>query len=105
MEQERKVETLSSQISDCIKARKWFVEKYNTLLKYPKTEANKAQIYESLSQLYDVIIYYDEKLEDLAEDRIDAEKDLNEYISDLGSWNLPNNPIDPNRWDFLLAIQ
>lgn len=105
MEQQKKVETLSFQISHYINARKWFVEKYNTLLKYPKTEANKAQIYESLSQLYDIIAEYDEKIADLAEDKLDAEVDLNDYIAEAGSRVLPGNPIDPNKWDFLLAIQ
>jgi flagellar hook-associated protein FlgK len=105
MEQERKVESLSSQISDCINSRKWFVEKYNTLLKYPKTKENKAKIYKSLSQLYDAITEYDEKIEDLAKDKIDAEVKLNEYISEVWSVSLPNNPIDPDKWDFLLTIQ
>jgi len=105
MEQQMKVEALSFQISHYISARKWFVEKYNTLLKYPKTEANKAQIYESLSQLYEVISEYDEKIADLAEDKIDAEVDLNDYIAEAWSGILPSNPIDPNKWDFLLAIQ
>jgi hypothetical protein len=105
LEQENKIENINFQISHYISARKWFVEKYNKLLKYPKNESNKIRINESLSQLYDAITNYDEKLEDLAEDRIDAEKDLNEYISDLGSWNLPNKPLDPNRWDFLLTIK
>ena len=105
MEQQKKVETLSFQISHYITARKWFVEKYNTLLRYPKTETNKAQIYESLSQLYDVISEYDEKIADLAEDKLDAEVDLNDYIANLGTDILPNNPIDPNKWDFLLAIK
>jgi hypothetical protein len=54
-------------------------------LKYPKTEANKAQIYESLSQLYDIIAEYDEKIADLAEDKLDAEVDLNDYIAEAGS--------------------
>lgn len=105
MEQERKVESLSSQISDCINSRKWFVKKYNTLLKYPKTKANKAKIYESLSQLYDAITECDEKIEDLAKDKIDAEVKLNDYISEVWSLSLPNNPIDPDKWDFLLTIQ
>ena len=76
MEQQMKVEALSFQISHYISARKWFVEKYNTLLKYPKTE-----------------------------DKLDAEVDLNDYIAEAWSGILPNNPIDPNKWDFLLAIQ
>ena len=105
MEQQKKVETLSFQISHYINARKWFVEKYNTLLKYPKTEANKAQIYESLSQLYEIIAEYDEKIADLAEDKLDAEVDLNDYIAEAGSRILPSNPIDPNKRDFLLTIQ
>ena len=105
MEQEKKVENLSFQISHYINARKWFVEKYNTLLSYPKTDANKSRINKSLSQLYDVIVEYDKKIEDLAEDKIDAEIDLNEYIANLGTNTLPNSPIDPNVWDFLLATQ
>lgn len=105
MEQEKKVETLSFQISHYINARKGFVERYNTLLKQPKTPANNAQINKSLSQLYDAISEYDEKIEDLAKDKIDAEVDLNEYIAEVGSWALPNHPIDPDKWDFLLTIQ
>ena len=105
MEQEKKVEDLSFQISHYINARKQFVEKYNTLLKYPKTKANKNAINESLLQLYEVITDYDEKIEDLAKDKINAEVDLNDYIADLGSWVLPSNPIDPDKWDFLLTIQ
>jgi flagellar hook-associated protein FlgK len=85
MEQEKKVEDLSFQISHYINARKQFVEKYNTLLKYPKTKANKNAINESLLQLYEVITDYDEKIEDLAKDKINAEVDLNDYIADLGS--------------------
>lgn len=105
MDQQNKIENIDFQISHYITARKDFVEKYNKLLAYPKTEANKNRIKESLWQLYEVIRDYDEKIEDLAEDKIDAEVDLNDYIADLGTWALPNNPIDPNKWDFLLAIK
>lgn len=105
MKQEKKVESLSLQISQYIKARKGFVKKYNDLLWYPKTEANKNAINESLLQLYEAITKYDEKIKDLAEDKIDAEVDLNKYRVDLGSWALPDNPIDPDKWDFLLTIQ
>lgn len=104
LDQENKIENIDFQISHYISARKNFVEKYNNLLKQPRTESNKALINESLWQLYKAIKKYDEKIEDLAEDRIDAEVDLNEYIADLGTSTLPSKPIDPNKWDFLLTI-
>jgi hypothetical protein len=78
---------------------------YNKLLQYPKTDSNKADIERSLAQIYEVISDYDEKIKDLAEDKLEAIDDLNEYISDTEVHFIPNKPIDPNRWDFLLTIK
>lgn len=105
MEKQEKVENLSFQISHYISARKGFVEKYNKLLKYPKNKTNEANINNSLSQLYEVIVDYDEKIADLAEDKIDAEVNLNEDIANLWNWFNLKWPIDPNKRDFLLTIQ
>lgn len=103
--QEKKIESISFQISHYINARKWLVANYNNLLKYPKTESNKADINRSLAQIYEKITEYDEKLQDLAEDKLEAIDDLNGYISDLEVSFSPNQPIDPNRWDFLLTLK
>lgn len=105
MEQQKKIENLSSQISDYINARKKLAEDYNKLLKYPKSKSNKNDINRSLAQIYEKISEYDEKLEDLAEDKLEAIDKLNEYIWNLEVNYTPNEPIDPNRWDFLLTIQ
>ena len=105
MEQEKKVETLSFQISHYINARKDLVTKYNTLLAYPKTKTNKNEINKSLIQIWEQINKYDEKIADLAEDKLDAEIDLNDYIANLEVNTSPDKPIDPNKRDFLLAIQ
>jgi hypothetical protein len=80
MEQQKKIENLSSQISDYINARKKLAEDYNKLLKYPKSKSNKNDINRSLAQIYEKISEYDEKLEDLAEDKLEAIDKLNEYI-------------------------
>lgn len=103
--QQAKVENLSFQISHYISVRKDFVEKYNNLLKYPKNKSNENDINNSLSQLYEAITDYDKKIAKLAEKKIDAEIDLNEYKANLWSWFIPSWPIDPNRWDYLLTIQ
>lgn len=105
VKQQKKIESVSFQISHYIQARKELVMDYNKLLAYPKTDSNKADINKSLAQIYEKITEYDEKLEDLAEDRIEAINDLNEYISDIEVDFSPNEPIDPNRWDFLLAMK
>jgi len=105
MEQQKKIENLSSQISDYINARKKLAEDYNKLLKYPKSKSNKNDINRSLAQIYEKISEYDEKLEDLAEDKLEAIDKLNEYIWNLEINYAPNEPIDPDRWDFLLTIQ
>lgn len=105
IKQQTKVENLSFQISHYISARKEFVEKYNNLLKYPKNKSNENDINNSLSQLYEAIADYDKKIAKLAENKIDAEIDLNKYKANLWSWFIPNWPIDPNRWDYLLTIQ
>ena len=105
MKQEAKVENLSFQLSHYISARKDFVEKYNKLLKYPKTKSNEADINNSLSQLYEVIVDYDKKIANLAKNKINAEVDLNKDIANLWNWFSLKWPIDPDKWDFLLAIQ
>jgi len=104
-DQQKKIESLSFQISHYINARKELVSDYNKLLQYPKTDSNKADIERSLAQIYEVISDYDEKIKDLAEDKLEAIDDLNEYISDTEVLFIPNKPIDPNRWDFLLTIK
>jgi chromosome segregation ATPase len=104
-DQQKKIESISFQISHYINARKSLVTNYNELLKYPKTESNKNDINRSLAQIYEKIAEYDEKIEDLAEDKLEAIDDLNEYISDLEINYAPDKPIDPNRRDFLLTIK
>ena len=104
-DQHQKLETLSYQISQYINSRKDLVAKYNTLLAYPKTDANKHEINKSLIQIWEKICEYDEKLSDLAKDKIDAESDLSNYIANLKIKVSPNEPIDPNKRDFLLSIQ
>jgi hypothetical protein len=74
-------------------------------LRYPRTETNKSDINKSLAQIYEVITNYDKKIENLAKDRIEAIDDLNSYISNVERSYTPNEPLDPNRWDFLLTIQ
>jgi len=103
IQQQQKLESINFQLSHYIQARKDLVVDYNKLLKYPKTNSNKNDINKSLYQMFEVITDYDEKIEDLAKDRIEAIDDLNKYISDLGVNSSPNQPIDPNRWDFLLT--
>lgn len=104
-DQQQKLEKLSYQISQYINSRKDLVAKYNTLLAYPKTDANKHEINKSLIQIWEKICEYDEKLSDLAKDKIDAESDLSNYIANLKIKVSPNEPIDPNKRDFLLSIQ
>ena len=104
-EQQKKVESISFQISHYINSRKELVNDYNKLLRYPQTESNKSDIKRSLAQIYEVIMEYDKKIEDLAKDKIDAIDDLNSYISDAEVNFAPNEPLDPNRWDYLLTIQ
>ncbi len=103
--QQEKVESISFQVSHYINARKQLVKDYNTLLRYPRTETNKSDINKSLAQIYEVITDYDKKIENLAKDRIEAIDDLNSYISNVERSYTPNEPLDPNRWDFLLTIQ
>lgn len=103
--QQEKLESISFQISHYINARKQLVEDYNKLLRYPRTETNKSDINKSLAQIYEVITDYDKKIENLAKDRIEAVDDLNSYISDVEVGYTPNEPLDPNRWDYLLTIQ
>ena len=104
-EQEEEVERLNFQLESYIKARKELVANYNKLLKYPKTESNKYDINRSLAGIHETIIEYDEKIKDLGEDRLEATKDLHEYRAKVETYYAPNTPIDPNRWDFLLAIK
>lgn len=102
MKQEQKMENINYKIANYIKARKKLAEDYNSLLAYPETESNKWDIKLSLSGIYETIVEYDEIIQDLSEDRLDAEKDLNYYTAEVESAYAPNTPIDPNRWDFLL---
>ena len=104
-DQQKKIESLSFQISHYINARKELVSDYNKLLQYPKTDSNKADVERSLAQIYEVISDYDEKIKDLAEDKLEAIDDLNKYTSNMEVNFFPNKPIDPNRWDFLLTIK
>jgi len=103
--QQSKIESISFQISHYINARKELVADYNKLLRYPKTDSNKADINRSLAQIYRVISDYDEKIKDLAEDKLEAIDKLNEYTSNLEVSFSPSEPIDPNRWDFLLTLK
>ena len=103
--QQSKIESISFQISHYINARKELVTDYNKLLRYPKTDSNKADINRSLAQIYRVISDYDEKIKDLAEDKLEATDKLNKYTSNLEISFSPSEPIDPNRWDFLLTIK
>ena len=102
MKQEQKMEKINFQISNYIKARKKLAEDYNSLLAYPAAESNKRDIKLSLSGIYETIVEYDEKIQELSEDRLDAEKVLNDYTAEIESFYAPNTPIDPNRRDFLL---
>jgi hypothetical protein len=76
------VELLSFNISHYIDARKKLVNEYNTILKYPRTEANQYEIDNHLSLLEEQIEEYDEKIKECVEDKLDAEAELNEKIED-----------------------
>lgn len=102
IKQQKKIENISYQISHYIQARKDLVVKYNKLLTYPQTESNKYDINESLTQMYEVISEYDEKIKNLSKNKLKAIDDLNEDIADLKVSFSPNEPLDPNRWDYLL---
>ena len=103
LDQQKEIERIDFQISNYINARKELATKYNKLLAYPQTPANSADIKKSLMQIHETIVEYDEKIAELSEERIEAIQDLNEYVSDLETWIAPTDPIDPNRWDFLLS--
>ncbi len=102
MRQEQKMEEINHQIANYIKARKKLAEDYNSLLAYPVSESNKRDIKLSLSVIYETIVEYDEKIQELSEDRLDAERVLNDYTAEVEGVYAPNTPIDPNRRDFLL---
>ena len=104
-QQKQKVESLSFQVSHYIYARKDFVNQYNKLLKYPKSESNKYQIDNSLSQLLDIINDYDKKIEQLSKDKVNAQKNLNDKIKNSHIPWENHSSIDPNKRDFLLKIQ
>ena len=93
-EQEEEIERINSQLTIYIKSRKESVE-----------ESNKQDINRSLSGIHEKITEYDEKIRELGEDRLDATKTLDEYRAKVKTFYSPNTPIDPNRWDFLLAIK
>ena len=102
--QKHKIELLSFNIKQCINARKKIVNDYNTLVKYPKTEANQYEIDNHLSLMEKQIEEYDEKIKDFAEEKLDAENSLNEKIQDRWiAWI--HTAIDPNKWDYLLSVQ
>lgn len=102
-EQRHKVELLSFNISHYIDARKKLVNEYNTILKYPRTEANQYEIDNHLSLLEEQIEEYDEKIKECVEDKLDAEAELNEKIEDRWiAW--VHTSIDPNKRDYLLQI-
>lgn len=101
--QKHKIEVLSLNISNYINARKKLANEYNSILAYPKTEANKYEIDNHLYLLEQEIFDYDEKIRDLIEDKINAEYDLSERIGNMWTTWI-HSPIDPNKWDYLLAI-
>ena len=103
-EQKYKIELLSINISNYINARKKLVNEYNTILSYPKTEANKYEIDNHLCLLEEQILDYDEKIKDLVEEKIDAESDLTEKIEDMWTTWI-HSTMDPNKRDYLLSVQ
>lgn len=98
-------ENIIYELSSYINARKDLVNKYNQLLQYPKSESNRSDINKSLSQIYEVIMKYDKKIEELGKDLIKAIDDYNSWVSKAGKSYSHNEPLDPNRWDYLLKIQ
>ena len=102
-EQRQKVNLLTFNISQYIEERKKLADKYNTILNYPRTEANQYEIDNHLSLLEEQIEEYDEKIKDLVEEKLDAEVSLNEKIEDRWvAW--VHTPVDPNKRDYLLQI-
>ena len=102
LKQQEEVERVNFQISSFIEARKKLVKDYNKLLNYPKTESNKWDINRSLAGMRSTIMEYDEKIWELAEDRLEAIDNLNRDISDLDVAVSFDTPLDENRRDFLL---
>ena len=90
------------QIRSYITSRKDAVEKYNKLYAYPQNETNKSSIEKVKADLYDEILSYDEKIEDLAHEKIKAETRENENAAEHMSYNRNTGPLDPNKYDFLL---
>lgn len=98
------IEVLSFNISNYINARKKLVNEYNTILAYPKTESNKYEIDAHLCLLEEQIHSYDEKIKDLVEEKLKVQVDLTEIMKDRWTtW--VHSSIDPNKWDYLLAVQ
>lgn len=100
-EQKDKVELLSLNISHYIDARKKLADEYNTIYNYPRTETNQYEINNHLQLLARQIQEYDEKIEYLIGEKINAENDLTikkEY--EWAAWILA--PVDPDIRDYLL---
>lgn len=104
IDQKEKIELLAYNTEHYVNARKEVVNKYNTILSYPRTDANKYEIDNHLYLLEKEIEDYDEKIENLVKDKIDAERTLNKKVeSRWTTWI--HTPLDPNKRDYLLAIQ
>lgn len=103
-QQKQKVEMIGHQLRSYINSRKYAVEKYNNLLKYPQTESNRYSMEKIKSDLYDTILSYDEKIESLASKKLKAEKKVSEKMSECLDYNLNPGPLDPNKYDYLLEF-
>lgn len=101
-QQRQNVEIISHQINSYIDARKDAVEKYNRLYKYPKKESNRYSIEKVKADLYKSILSYNEKIEDLASDKIKAEEKVSEKMANCIDFDMNTWPLDPNKYDFLL---
>ena len=105
MKQEQKVEKIKSRLEAYIKARENEANKYNDLLAElatATTDQKKKDIKLSLSGIYETIVEYDKTIQELYENRWDAEKVLTYYTAEAGNSYAPNTPIDPHRRDHLL---
>lgn len=102
----QKFEIVKNDLRWYIDSRKEFVRKFNTLLAYPATPQNQADINNTLRQLYDTITKYDDLIRKLWKEKLDTEAKLNRYIIESATTGelMPSTPISENRWDFLLWI-
>jgi len=103
LDKQQELERIEFQLSSNIESRKELGEKYNKLLKYPRTKSNEWDIDRSLSGIYQAIVELDEKIQTLEEDRLNAEKQLNECKSNAQTFYAPNKPIALDKWDHLLV--